>query len=107
VNFIGRLNSANVGAIVTTKHQIPYKMAAQFTGCLVSAMTSQTVSTPTSSNVSYAVFDAVQCLRKEKEFDERYVDRLLEKPAWGARALAYTLIGNGGLMACPPRKEMK
>jgi hypothetical protein len=104
-DFVRAFNSGNVTAVIATKYEVAPAMAVQFAQCLNEQIANTTLSSPgsTTTNLSYAVFDAAHCLRKEKAF--RMDDPTKTVPGavpWGARALAYSLIGNGGMMLCMP-----
>lgn len=97
--FVRVLNRNNVGAVIATKYQIPFEMAAQFTGCLAKYIVAP--SDLSNFNLSYAFFDALHCLRIETPFDET-LEPMPGEPAWAGQALAYSLIGNGGMPVCSP-----
>jgi hypothetical protein len=103
--FVRAFNTGNVTAVVATKYEIAPAMAVQFAQCLNQQVAKVQPPQAPTLNLSYAVFEATQCLRKMKPFraDDPTRDEPGAKP-WGARALAYSLIGNGGLMLCTPEE---
>jgi hypothetical protein len=104
-SFIHKLNLSNVGAIIATKHEVQFQMAAQFTSCLAQQLTAP--GGTAAPALSFAFFDAIACLRQVRPFDEKELEELEGEPQWGSRALAYSLLGNGGLRVCTPGQKEK
>jgi|GEM_PF-1052220 len=98
--FVRAFNAANVEAVIATKHQIAATMAVQFTEYLLTELRSDAASSQ--SNISVAFFDALQSLREDKAYNEITGEDDETSSRWGSRVLAYSLLGNGGLMVCAP-----
>jgi hypothetical protein len=93
------LNKNNVQAIIATKHTVQAAMAVDFFTCLNESLER---SQRTPSLMGHTYFETIRCLRDR---GPETIPRTNTK--WGARSLAYSLLGNANLRLCSPTKEAR
>lgn len=86
--FIRQLNARGIGTVIATSAEVEGIMAGDFMNCLNAIL--QQHENDTGYTIAEAYLDTIRCLRTEK--------------GHGARALKYTLLGNGNLRLCLPKK---
>jgi hypothetical protein len=97
IDFVRKLNESGVATVIATVTEVNAEMAGDFLDCL--ALQLDDNKTNADFNIWQAYFQAQACLQSRKP---QYP---VGAGPYGARVLAYTLLGNGNLRLCLPAQE--
>jgi hypothetical protein len=89
--LIRKVNELGMMAVVATSTEVYPKMAGDFMNCLA-----QVLRDAPGTTIGTTYFDALRCLHGKAPQEKG--------KTYGAHVLAYTLLGNGNLKLCRPRK---
>jgi hypothetical protein len=95
-DFVGELSKRGVSAVIATNTQVAGGLAGAYLDCLTRIV--ERNSGTTLFDLSQAHFAAVHCA------SARTIGKNTSK-TYGSRALAYMLLGNGGLKLCLPQRR--
>jgi hypothetical protein len=93
IDIINQLSERKVDAVIATATTVKGRMAGSFLACLADTVMK---AGPNAVTLGQLHFVTVRCLADQKGKDD--------VTTYGARALAYMLIGNGNLWLCSPQK---
>ena len=95
VDFIRKLNQQGMASIITTSTGVTPQIAGDFLGCLAGAIRKH--GTERDYYLSNAYLNTIECLK----------DRSMMQGGakYGPLALTYSLLGNGNLKLCVPKKR--
>jgi hypothetical protein len=98
VDFIRKLNQQGMASIITTSTAVTPQLAGDFLACLAGEI--RTHGAQPDYYLSNAYLNTIECLQGKS-----MIVRGVEYGKYGSRALAYSLLGNGNLKLCVPKKR--